>query len=76
MAIEAGPDGMTIYTGEHIALYRLLAMKSALGMEIKGIKVVRHSVYAQAKRELGFRGNKLSVLRQLEEYIQTHFPTN
>lgn len=68
MAIETGPGG-TMITGEHIGLYRLLVMKSALKMEIKGIRVVRHSVYAQAKRELGFRGNKEKVLAQLEQYI-------
>ena len=68
MTIETSAGGIMI-TGEHIPLYRLLVMKSALAMEIKGIKVVRHSVYAQAKREFGFKGNKEKVLAQLAQYI-------
>jgi len=56
-------------TGPGIAMYRLLAMKHCLKAEIQGFRMVRHSVYAQVKREFGFRGNKENVLEQLENHI-------
>ena len=62
--IEKHEGGIT-FTGAGIDLLRLTTMLRALKLEIKGIKMVRHSVYAQAKRELGFKGNKQKVYDQL-----------
>jgi len=37
---------------------------------MKGHRMVRHSVYAQVKRELGFRGGKQAVYDQLLAHVQ------
>jgi len=63
-------ESSTTFTGQGIAMLRLTTMLRCLGMEIKGIRMVRHSVYAQAKRELGFRGGKQSVYDQLTAHIR------
>lgn len=49
--------------------YRLCAMRAALKLEILGLKHSRGSVYALIKRQFGFRGNKQSVLEQLNAHI-------
>ncbi len=63
-----------------IAMYRLLALKGALKLEIKGLKHSQGSVYALVKKEFGFKGNKQRVLAQLEEHIfdkqQMELPLN
>lgn len=64
-------EGGTTFTGAGIELLRLTTMVRALGLENKGIKMVRHSVYAQAKRELGFKGNREKVYAQLLEHMRT-----
>ena len=50
--------------------FRLLQLKYALKLEIKGLRHSRGSVYAHVKREFGFRGNKSKVLAQLEAHIE------
>jgi hypothetical protein len=70
VAIEHGPGG-TSFTGEHIGLFRLLTMRSALRLEMLGMKHSRGSVYALVKREFGFTGNRAKVLAQLEDHIRT-----
>jgi hypothetical protein len=72
LAIETGVGG-TVITGEHIELYRLLALKGALKLEMKGLKRRGRSVYSILKSE-GYRGNKAAVLRELETYIAMRFP--
>ena len=69
-------DGGITFTGGGIALLRLTTMLRCLGMEMKGIKMVRHSVYAQAKRELGFKGSKQAVYDQLVAHIQAELAKN
>jgi len=68
--IERHESGTT-FTGQGIAMLRLTTMLRCLGMEMRGIRMVRHSVYAQVKRELGFRGNKQLVVYQLAAHIRT-----
>ena len=58
-----------IDTPNGIAMWRLLSIKSCLKLECLGMKNSRGSVYALAKREFGFKGNKQHVLAQLEQYI-------
>ena len=53
-----------------IALARLCVLRSALGLEIKGMSRRGRSAYAIIKSELGFTGNKKRVYSQLNEYIQ------
>lgn len=68
--IEHNEGGSVMFTGEAITTLRLTMLLRGLGLEMKGIKMVRHSVYAQVKRELGFKGNKQSVYDQLAEHIR------
>ena len=58
-------------TPEQIAAYRYLAMRGALHLETKGMKMSRGvSIYALCKKDLGFKGTKESVLRQLENWLE------
>jgi hypothetical protein len=68
--IERTSTGGTTFTGSGIVLLRFTTMLRCLRMEMKGIKMVRHSVYAQAKREMGFKGNKQAVYDQLLAHVQ------
>jgi hypothetical protein len=52
-----------------IEMYKLLALKHALRLEIKGLTRHGASVYSIVKREFGFVGGKQRVLEQLEEHI-------
>ena len=72
MAIKESAHGTVTITGaSDIALFRLLALRSALSLECKGMKINRHvNAYAIAKREFGFRGNKQKVYDQLCAYIE------
>lgn len=54
---------------DDIAMFRILALKSALKLECKGLKHSQGSVYALVKREFGFKGNKARVLEQLVAHI-------
>ena len=70
MAIETFAGGGMVITGEHINVYRILALKAALKLEIKGLKRSRGpSAYKVIKNEFGFTGSKEKVLEQLEEVI-------
>jgi hypothetical protein len=61
---------MTVITGSNITLYRLLTLRSALRLEVKGMRRRGRSVYAIVKDEFGFKGSKAKVLKQLEERIE------
>ncbi len=54
-------------------LFRLVALRAALGMEVLGMKHSKRSVYAQVKKEFGYKGSKQSVFDQLDEYIFNGF---
>jgi len=55
-------------------MFRLLSLKGRLKLEINpGIRF-RQSTYAAIKRQFGFKGNRKSVLAQLETYIETLMP--
>jgi len=60
---------MTLLTGEQIGHARLLALRGALRLEIKGFGRRGRSVYSIVKEEFGFKGNKKKVLDQLNEKI-------
>jgi hypothetical protein len=69
MPIEITEGGTTI-TGGSIGVYRLLMLKSALQLEIRGIRVWRNaSAYAILKKELGLKGNRQKVLDQATAII-------
>jgi len=64
------PDDHTIAdTPENIALYKLLALRAGLKLEVLGMKG-RFNAYVIVKREFGFKGTKKEVLDQLNSYIQ------
>lgn len=63
-------SGGTVITGEHIILARLVALKHALRLEIKGMKRRGRSVYAIIKDEFGLRGSRARVLAQFEQLIE------
>lgn len=70
MPIEVTEAG-TVVTGEEIKLVRLLALKGALKLEIKGLKRRGCSVSSMLKKEFGFKGSKERVLAMLELYIES-----
>ena len=61
---------ITLETPEQIAMFRLLSLKSALKLECLGMKRRGQSAYAIVKAELGLKGNKKSVLKQMEQIIE------
>ena len=63
---------MVIDTPEQIELYRLCTLKSALKLEVAGLKRSGQSVYSIVKKEFGFKGNKKKVLTQLEDLISNN----
>ena len=58
-------QAIVIDTPEGIEMYRLLALRYALKLEIVGMKRRGPSAYILLKREFGFRGDKAAVLAQL-----------
>ena len=54
---------------EEIALFRMKALRSALKLEILGMKRKGRSVYSIIKEEFGFKGSKQKVLQQLENAL-------
>ena len=61
---------ITANTPESIDRFRLVALKSALKLETLGMKRRGQSAYSIVKQELGLKGNKESVLKQLEAKIE------
>lgn len=58
MPIHHSKGGTTL-TGDSISYFRLCAMRSAVGLECKGIKMTRGPVlWKQAAREFGIKGNR------------------
>jgi len=51
-------------------LFHMMAKKSALKMEIGGLKHSRGSVYAHIKRTYGLKGNKQRVYTQFCELVE------
>jgi len=60
---------MVINTPEQIELYRLYVLKSALKLEITGMKRKGKSAYSIIKQELGLTGSKSKVLDKLKAQI-------
>ncbi len=58
-----------VLAGKEIPLARLIAMRGALTLELIGMSRRGRSVYSMVKEELGIKGNKQSVLSQLEKHI-------
>ena len=52
-----------------VDFFHLLQLRSALQLEILGMKHSRGSVYVKIKRDFGFKGNKQKVYDQMDEHI-------
>ena len=61
---------ITLNTPEEIDMFRFLSLRSALKLECLGMKRRGRSVYSIVKAEYGLKGNKKSVLKQLEQIIE------
>ena len=62
-----------IVENNQINKFRILCLKSWLRMETVGLQVARGSrptCYSMVKKEFGFKGNKINVLKQLESWIE------
>lgn len=51
-------------------LFNMIAQKSALKLELAGLRHSRGSVYAHIKKAYGLRGNKQSVYTQFCELVE------
>ena len=60
---------MTTITGSDIPKYRLLVLRSSLGLELKGMHRRGRSAYSIIKEELSFKGNRQKVWDQLDKHI-------
>lgn len=71
MAIEQHNWG-TVFTGADVNAFALLTLRSALGLELKGISVRRgFSAYATVKKRYGFRGSKQAVYDQFTAALKS-----
>ena len=59
----------TVLTGESINNYRAKVLLAALKLECLGMKRRGPSAYSIVKAEYNLKGNKLSVLNQLESIL-------
>jgi hypothetical protein len=62
---------LIIDTPEGMRFLRLLQLRAALKMEVKGIKMTRYSICKIVKDEFGFTGNKAKVLEQFDAYVNS-----
>ena len=60
----------TAFTSQDIQAWRLRTLRSALKLEILGMKRRGQSAYSILKVEFGFKGNKAKVLEQVDELIK------
>ena len=71
MIDERTEDYIMCDTPEKIQFFRLLALKSALKLEIKtSMRKRGRSAYAIIKGEFGFTGGKKKVLQQFEDFLK------
>ena len=63
---------MVLDTPELIEGFRLLQLRSALKLELVGMKMWRgSSAYSRIKQEFKLKGNKQEVFDQFEELLKT-----
>ena len=63
-------DPWIAYTPENIDFIRMATLKSALKLEIAGLRRRGRSVYSIVKEEFGLRGNKRTVLADFKKLIE------
>tara|TARA_R100000781_G_scaffold107107_1_gene71251 strand:- start:376 stop:597 length:222 start_codon:yes stop_codon:yes gene_type:complete len=57
-------------TPEDINMFRMLSLKGALSLEVKGMKRRGRSAYSIVKEEFGLKGNKQRVLEQFTAIVE------
>jgi hypothetical protein len=70
MSVESTADGGFVVTGEHIGLFRLIALEKRLKMEMIGMKGHGSSAYTIIKKEFNLKGNRGRVHEQFREIIE------
>jgi len=66
-------NGPTVIAGEqNVRNARVLALRSMLGLEIKGLGRRGRSAYSIVKEEFGFKGGKQKVYDQLDAHIKAN----
>ena len=70
MAVTTGPGGTSV-TGAHVELYRLVALRGMVKMELAGLSG-RQNACAAVKRMLGLnvKLSKAKTLEALEQHIE------
>lgn len=64
-------ESATTLTGDSIEFYRMAALRSAVGLEMKGIKIRRGPVvWKQAAREFNIKGNRAAVYAWLDAKVK------
>ncbi len=63
-------DPWIAYTPENINFVRMATLKSALKLEVAGLKRRGRSVYSIIKEEFGLTGNKRTVLADFTKLIE------
>lgn len=81
MAIEVSSDGSITITGDDIKLYQLLTLKSALSLQVLGIKAMRNTSATAVGRKLGFPAKTAremlpQVVQAIESYVEQHKENN
>lgn len=61
---------LVLDTPEKIDMFRFLSLRSALKLECLGMKRGGQTAYSIVTAEYGFKGNKKSVLQQMEQIIK------
>ena len=71
MTIERFDDDGYVITGDSISTYRLLMLRNALKMEMKGLKLSSHrpTAYSTIKKEFNLKGSKAKVLAAFETIL-------
>lgn len=70
------PDNkpVVLNTPSQIEMYQFLTRRSALGLELKGMKRRGQSAYAICKQVYGLKGSKQSVFDQMTEIKNKALP--
>jgi len=71
MPIEVNDSGSIIVTGESIQVYRMLALRSALGLEAKGMRMSRGmSALAAVKSLTGLTGTRSTMPAKYDAWLR------
>lgn len=73
MAIEINNSGSIMITGEHIQVYRLLALRGALSLEAKGLRMSRGMSALKAVKSLtGLTGTRATMPAKYDAWLKAN----